>query len=323
MEDKPAQSKFAQFADILSTSGLAGRRNQPVAGALWVVTAMGLMAGLIALGRHAALEGMHPMQVMFFRNVFCVLWMLPLLLWRGTSLLWTDQIHLYGARVGLSFVSMSAMFYAASIIPIAEITAIGFLSPLFGTVFAVLLLGETVRLRRWCALAIGFVGALIILRPGLLQVGAGQLAALCSAMALGVIGPLVKKLTLVDDADRVVFITNILLTLLSIPPALLVWQWPPAGLWPYLAALGLCATLGHMALVRGYTSTDASLVMVFKFARLPFAIVIGFLAFGELIDAFTVFGAIVIFASAVYITRREAELATRDSIEKELRGRRE
>ncbi|MDX2287700.1 MAG: DMT family transporter [Hyphomicrobiaceae bacterium] len=286
----------------------------PLAGAVWVVIAMALFAGITALGRHLALAGIDPLQVLFFRNFFCVVLMVPLLVWRGSSLYRTNQLSLYGTRVAISFLSMMAMFQAVALIPIGEVTAIGFLSPIFATLFAILLLGERVRLRRWLALLVGLVGAMIILQPTAgAPPGLGQLFALVSAFAVGIIGPLVKKLTLTDDPDRVVFITNALLTPLSLIPALFVWAWPPLDLYPALLGLGATAVLGHMAFVRGYAATDASLVATYKFVRLPFAVLIGYLAFGETIALTTWVGGFIIFSAAAYITHREMRLQRRGS----------
>ncbi len=293
----------------LRTSGHAGRRNHPVAALVLVTASMAMLVGIAAIGRSAALSGLDPMQVLFFRNFFCVVWMLPLFAHRGLSLVRTGQIRLYGLRVGLSFVSMMSFFQALALLPIGEVTAISFLSPLFGTLFAIVLLGEHVGTRRWTALFVGFIGAMIILRPAGTAFGVGQIAALASAMAVGVIGPLVKQLTTNDDADRIVFITNLIMTPLSLVPALFVWTWPPPDMWWQLALMGLFAVLGHMALVRGYAVTDASLAMTFKFSRLPFSVLVGYLAFGELIDGWTWVGAIIIFAAAAFVTRREAQLA--------------
>ncbi|MCH9806976.1 MAG: DMT family transporter [Alphaproteobacteria bacterium] len=289
--------------------GGSGGGHNPIMGALWVLAAMTFLAVLITISRFAALEGMDPLQLAFFRNAFCVMWMLPLFWWRGLSLVRTRNLRLYSVRVALSFVAITAMFHAAALIPIGEITAISFLSPLFGTVFAILLLGERVRYRRWLALGIGFFGAMVILRPTMATLGAGQMAALVAALAVGVIGPLVRRLTREDDADRVVFVTNLMLTPLSLVPALMVWEWPPVWLWPYLVAMGLAAVLGHMALVRGYSVAEASLVMTLKFVRLPIVVVLGYVAFGELIDGWTWVGALIIFAASAYITRREAAIS--------------
>jgi drug/metabolite transporter (DMT)-like permease len=304
-----ARDSLRSLVSALKVSGSAGKHDHPFAALILVTISMALLVGIAAVGRYAARSGIDPAQILFFRNFFCVVWMLPLFAWRGLSLVKTKQLRLYGMRVMLSFISMMAFFQALALLPIGEVTAINFLSPLFGTLFAILLLGEHVGTRRWTALAVGFLGAVVILRPTGSAFGFGQVAALTSAMAIGVIGPLVKQLTSVDDADRIVFITNLLLTPLSLIPALFVWTWPPLELWPQLILMGLFAVLGHMALVRGYAVSDASLVMTFKFSRLPFAVLIGYLAFGELIDGWTWVGAIIIFAAALYVTHREAQMA--------------
>jgi len=307
-----ARDNLRSLASAFKASGSAGKHDHPAAAFLLVTVSMALLVGIAAVGRGAALSGMDPAQVLFFRNFFCVVWMLPLFAWRGMSLVKTSQFRLYGTRVILSFISMTAFFQALALLPIGEVTAINFLSPLFGTLFAVLLLGEHVGTRRWTALAVGFLGAMVILRPAGSAFGFGQIAALISALAIGVIGPLVKQLTSTDDADRIVFITNLLLTPLSLIPALFVWTWPPLELWPLLVLMGLFAVLGHMTLVRGYAVSDASLVMTFKFSRLPFAVLLGYLAFGELIDGWTWVGAIIIFAAALYVTHREAQMARKN-----------
>lgn len=307
--DRKTASGLGALGRALKSSGAAGRRNDPVAGFLWITVSMALLAALGAVGRHAALSGLDPFQVTFFRNFFCVAWMLPLLTWRGFELVKTEQIRLYGMRVALSLLSMMAFFHALALIPLGEVTAISFLSPLFGTLFAILILGEKVRIRRWTALAIGFIGAMIMLRPGAGTLSFGHLAALVSAVTVGLISPLVKQLTLKDDADRIVFLTNLLLTPLSLVPALFVWKWPDAALWPWLIVMGACAVVGHMALVRGYAAVETSLGLTFKFTRLPFAVALGYFAFGETIDTPTWIGALIIFAATLYVTHREAELA--------------
>ena len=300
--------KLSLIGDRLRASGAAGVRNDPMAGIFWVTLAMASFACLGAFGKYVMQAGMDPLQVIFFRNFFCLFLMLPLLHWRGPSLAIPTQIRLYWVRVGLSFVSMMAWFTALQLISFSELTAMSFLAPLFATVFAVIWLGEVVRGRRWTALIIGFIGALIILRPGGSEFGMGQMLALFSALTAGIVGPLLKQMTASDDADKIVFITNLWLAPVSLIPALFVWQWPPLFVWPALFAMGLAAVVGHVALMRGFASTDASLVFTFEFSRLPFAVAIGYFMFGETTDIWTWVGALIIFASATYITRREAQL---------------
>jgi drug/metabolite transporter (DMT)-like permease len=284
------------------------KRNDPVRGLLWIVLAMALLAGLGACAKYLAQRGLDPMQIVFFRNFFCVFFMLPLLHWRGPELVTSDQISLYGVRVGLALIGMACWFHALALIPLGQLTAISFLSPLFGTLGAIILLGEVVRGRRWAALAVGFIGAMIIVRPGGMSFGVGQVSALISALSSGFVAPMVKQLTLRDDADKIVFITNLMLTPVSLIPALFVWQWPAAELWPVIIGLGFFAWVGHIALVRGYASTDASLAMTFEFSRLPFAVAVAWIIFGEVTDIWSWVGALIIISSAVYVTRREAQL---------------
>jgi drug/metabolite transporter (DMT)-like permease len=289
----------------------------PLAGVFWVTISMALMAGLAACARATTDAGLHPLQVVFLRNLFSCVLLLPLLAWRGASLLQSSQLNLYGMRVLVSLLSMQAWFYALSLIPIGEVTAISFLAPVFGTMGAIFFLGERVRLRRWTAIAVGFLGAMIILRPGVAPFGLGQACALFSAMSIGVVVIMVKQLTAHDDPDKIVFLTNMMMMPLSLVPALFVWRWPPVESLVPVLGMGLTAALGHVALVRGYAATDASLAMTFEFSRLPFSVGIAYLAFGEMIDAWTWAGAAIIFASAVYITRRAARLAAQRRARKE------
>jgi drug/metabolite transporter (DMT)-like permease len=282
--------------------------SDPVAGVIWITISMALFAGLAVFSRQAMNAGLHPFEVVFLRNAFACLLLAPLLAYRGRSLMRSQRFGLYGVRVAVSLLSMQAWFYALFLIPIGELTAISYLAPLFGTLGAVLLLGEVVRIRRWTALGIGFLGAMIILRPSGSALGVGQLCALFSAMMAGMTAVLVKQLTAHDDPDKIVFLTNALLLPLSLVPALFVWRWPTLEVLPALIGMGVCAVLGHVCVVRGYAVTDASLAMTFEFSKLPFAVGIAYLAFGEVIDAWTWIGALIIFASAVYITRREARL---------------
>ena len=292
-------------------------RNDFAAGVLWVTLAMALFAGLAASSRYCMSLGYHPLQVAFFRFLSALVLMLPLLFWRGFSLIKSNAPELYAIRATISLFSMTAWFWAIALIPLGELTAIGFLSPLFGTLAAVLLLGEKVRARRITALTIGFMGAMIMLRPGMSPLGIGQGLALFSAMTGGVMAVLLKQLAGRDDPDKIVFLTTLIMTPLSLMTAVFVWRWPSWELLLPITVVGLTGVLGHMCLARAFRAADASLVLTLEFSRLPFTVALGFLLFGELIDLWTWVGAAIIFASAVYIARREAQLR-REARRKEL-----
>jgi drug/metabolite transporter (DMT)-like permease len=283
-------------------------RNDPVKGALWVTFSMLTLTGLAVCAKALSMQGMHPFQVVFFRNLFAAIVFSPLLIYRGASLFETGQLKMYGWRCFVGLVSMLMWFYALAQISIGEVTAISYLTPLFGTLWAIVFLGEKVRARRWTALAVGFCGALVILRPGFSEVGLGHLMALLSCFTGGFSAILVKQLTARDDPNKIVFLTHLLLVPMSILPALFVWQWPPLTMAPLLFGMGFFATLGHVTLVRGYSMMDASLALTFEFAKLPFAALVAWIFFSETIDRWTWVGAFIIIGSATYITRREAKL---------------
>lgn len=303
------RSTHTWLLDNLTRSGAPGQGSHPLAGFVWVTLAMAAFSGLGAFAKAAMQAGVPPLEVIFLRNLFCVLLLSPLLMVRGFDLLAVSSPRLYAGRILLAFLSMMCWFLAVSLIPFTELTAISFLAPLFATLFAALYLGEVVRGRRWSALAIGFVGAMIILRPGGTAFGWGEALAVMSAFTSGIIGPLLKQLSKHDDADRIVFCSNLGLVPLSLLPALFVWQWPAASAWPILICMGISAVIGHVCLMRGFASVDASLEATFEFSRLPFAALVGWYVFSERPDGWTILGALIIFSSAIYITRREAMLA--------------
>ena len=115
--------------------------------------------------------------------------------------------------------------------------------------------------------------------------GAGSASTFAAAQAtIGSIALAKWQLTTVDVPDKIVFLTNLMLTPLSLVPALVVWTWPPPEAILPVLGLGFTAVLGHIALVRGYAATDASLAMTFEFSRLPFSVAIAYFAFGDGID---------------------------------------
>ena len=264
-------------------------------------------AAMNAVIRQLSLD-LPPFEIVFFRNLFGLAFMLPWLARAGSAALKTENQKLYVGRSIMGLFSMLCWFSALALMPLAEATALSFTSPLFATISAVLVLGEVVRVRRWTATLIGFLGAMIVLRPGLHQIGLAEGLVLVSAATSGLNAILVKQLTRTESANAIVTYMTLYITPLSLVPALFVWVMPPLHVVPMLIALGLLATLGHQALTRAFAAADTSLVMSFDFGRLPFVAVIAWLAFGETPDLSTWVGAALIVAASVYIARREAAL---------------
>jgi drug/metabolite transporter (DMT)-like permease len=262
---------------------------------------------MIVIVRHVSAE-QHPFEIAFFRNMFGLAFMLPWIVRTGWEGLRTKRfrLHLFRALIGLS--AMLCFFSAISLIPVAEVTALTFTAPLFATIGAALVLGEKVRLRRWTATAIGFVGTVVILRPGSATLTPAALTALASAAFMAVAILSVKALSRTENPNAIVLYMGLLLTPLSLVGALFVWTTPAPETWPWLVVMGLTATLGQLLMTRAFATAEASAVLPFDFARLIFVAIFGFLLFGERPDLWTWIGAAVIIAATVYIAHREARL---------------
>ncbi|EDP66468.1 hypothetical protein BAL199_15443 [alpha proteobacterium BAL199] len=267
--------------------------------------AFATMGGLIKF----AARDLHPFEVAFFRCFFGLVWMAPWLLRHGTGALRTQRLPLYAIRATVGLIGMLAGFYALRYIALADATALSFTAPLFATIGAALFLGETVRRRRWTATLLGFVGVLIILRPGVTAVEPAALWTLLAAATTAINVLIVKRLTDTEPIEAVVTWMVVMMTPMTFVAALLFWEWPTLMQWGVLATIGLCGTLGHLAVTRGFAAGEASLVMSFEYVRMPFAAFIGWLVFSEVPTLWTFLGAAVIAGSAAYIAHREATLA--------------
>lgn len=291
-------------------SGLApafARLPGVVRGALWMLIACACFSSMNGVVRHLT-QDLPIFVVVFFRSFFGLLAMLPFLLRPGLASLRPVHPRLHVLRVAVGFVATGCWFYALARMPLAEATALSFTMPLFASIAAVLTLGETMRARRWTAIAVGFAGAMIILRPGSATITGAALLVLFSAMLMAVSQTAVKLLSRDAHPNAIVFWLVFLLTPVSLVPALAVWQTPSAAQFAWLATLGVVATIGHQCMVRALAAADATAIYPFDFTRLVFAAAIGFAVFGEVPDAWTWVGGAVIAASAIYIAHRESRL---------------
>ena len=256
-----------------------------------------------------AAQSMHPFEVAFFRCLFGLLLLAPWIPRSGSALRRSRNQSFYLLRAGVGLISMATWFYGITVVPLATATAVNFTAPLFATVAAALVLHEDVRLRRWSAVVLGFLGVLVIMRPGRQSLDANLLLLLLSAATAAMNNITVKFLARSEPPSRIVAFFMIYLTPLSLIPALFVWQWPNLSSLGVLFGLGCLGTIAHLAVARALTAADASACAPFEFARLPFAALIGFVWFGELTDLWTWVGAAIIAGSSIYVAYREARLA--------------
>lgn len=267
--------------------------------------------GMMAVVIRLASETLHTFEIAFFRNVFGVVAALPLLIHHGPGLLRTTQLKRYVIRCLVGVLSMFCGFWAIGNLPLAQAVSLSYSTPLFVTIAAVWFLHEHVRARRWAAVVIGFIGVLIIVRPGTDDFTLGTLVALSAAVLSGVVSIQIKQLSATEPADRIVLWTTMLWVPMSLLPALWVWEWPSGWAWLWAALAGFLGTGGHMLWTRALKLGEVSALTPISFMQLPIVATMGYLLFGEALDRWTLIGAAVIFSANAYITHREAQLARR------------
>jgi len=272
-----------------------------------MLAATAVLTCMHATVRHVS-DGMHPFEITFFRNLFGLFAILPLALRGGVASLKSRQPGLQLLRSGFGLVAMLTWFYGLSVVPIAQATALSFTSVIFGSIGAALVLGERMGLRRWSAVVAGFIGALVILRPGFDEVDPAALIVMLSSILWAAALLTVKRLATTDTVVCIVTWNSILLTVLSLPVAMTVWVTPTGEQLLWLALIGVLATLGHLAMTGAFKASAATVVFPVDYTRLLWASVIGYVAFAEIPDAWTWIGGTVIFASTTYIAYREATL---------------
>lgn len=274
-------------------------------GIFWMTIAAFTYAVTYALVRVLS-ESFGTFQIVFFRSGLGVLLLLPWLYHAGVGALRTDRYGLYAVRAGLNYVGMVCLMYGIANLTLQDVTALMFTVPLFTVVFVAMLLGETVGTPRWAALIVGFVGTLVIIRPGYVELSLATLAVLGTSATYSLVNTTNKALTRTEAPNTIVFHGFVLLTAMSVGPAYYTWNavaWPHV---PWIIAVGVFSALATLFIMRAFAAADASVIMPFNFLKLPFAVVIGMIWFTEQPDLLTVVGAAIIFSSTWYIARREA-----------------
>ena len=218
------------------------------------------------------------------------------------------QFHLL--RNVAHFGGQYAWFYAVGVLPLAEVFAIEFTTPIWTALIAVLFLGEAVTKPRAFAFIMGFVGTIVILRPGLTIIQPGALAMLAGAIGFAISVATTKHLTRTQSTLAVLFYMTVLQMPMSLLPALSDWVWPPLESMPWIAIVGVAALGAHFGLTRALSLADTIVIIPFDFLRLPLIAIIGLILYGEALDPWVFAGALLIFAGN-YVNVRGALNATR------------
>ena len=250
-------------------------------------------------------DDLHPFEINFFRTVFSLLMLTPVILRHGLRHLRTPRLGLHALRGLINGCAQLSFFMAIVMIPLAQISALSFTAPLFTTVTAVVVLGEVIRVRRITALAVGFAGTWLILRPGVVEVELGSVLALLGSLGWGVTMIVVKILSRTDSAVGITFYGALFITPIALIAAIPFWQTPTPAQLAWLAAIAVFATLVHLCFNQAIREADLTVLLPFDFTRLIWAAIVGYLVFAEAPSIWTWVGGAMIFAAGTYLAIRE------------------
>lgn len=284
------------------------RPNNLRRGAAFMVASALLFSAMGALVRQLSASLPNEM-VVFARSAIGLLALLPWLLRNGVPRLATSHLkwHLTRGLAGLG--AMYCYFFALAHMPMAEATLLNYSTPLFIPLIGLMWLHERTAPRVWFGIALGLLGVLFILKPGVGLFSSvamiGLLAGILAAFAMVSI----RRLTRTESTTRIVFYFSLISTLVSAVPLLWAWRTPPAILWLPLLVLGIVATAAQLLLTRAYAHAPAAEVGPFAYATVVFAAIIGWTIWGEVPDRWSLLGAVCVVAAGIYAIRMDARTA--------------
>jgi drug/metabolite transporter (DMT)-like permease len=249
---------------------------------------------------------LHPFEVTFFRCAFGLVVVVPWLARQGLTSVRTQRFSLHLARAAINIGSMMCFFWALSLAPLTDVTALGFLSPLAATALAAVLLHERVGMRRWTAIVVGFAGALIVLRPGFAAIGQGQVLTLISVVLWAVVLIIIKVAARTDSAVAITAWMSLLMAPLALVPALFYWTWPSLTQLGWLLVIGVIGNIGQIAMTQALKEGETAVVMPIDFLKLVWITGIAYFAFGEVPGLYSWAGGAIIFAAGAYVAMRES-----------------
>ncbi len=296
---------------------MAGSSSTPQFSGNLIGIALIVAATLVMILQHSLVKvlaaEMSILEIVFFRTATAVLFFLPWMLRSGLAIFRTERIGLHILRATFQTFSAFGFFLGLAIVPLATVTALHFTTPIFAVLIGIFILGERVSVRRWSAILAGFVGTMLILRPGVSTVGYGELLVLGSAVAWACAIIVIKVLSRTDTSVTITAYMYVLMTPATLIAASFDWTWPMLEQYGWLVAIGLTGALGHVLTAEALKRGETHVVTPFDFFRLIWATLIGILLFGESVDNLVWIGGAIVIASVSYIAWRERQIAISQS----------
>ena len=275
-----------------------------IRGAIWMILG-GLSLILLAIVIRGIQDKFDVLQMIFLRSVISLLIILPWALRQKPQEIRTKRLPLHIFRNTIHYLGNVGWFIGVTLVTLADLQALQFTVPLFTILMAMVFLREKVGIHRWIATFIGFLGALIIIRPGFVDLGTGTIAVVLSAIFYAASQTSTKSLSNTDSPNAILFYMSLIFVPVSAIPAFYVWVTPDWSDTIPIILLGVFGYTAHACIIRAFAAADASYVMPFDFLRLPIAAVFGFFLYMEWPEIWVWLGGGIIFASTYYITWRE------------------
>lgn len=255
---------------------------------------------LISLVRYLSAE-FHIFFIVMMRNFFGLMFFVPTILKDHNDILRTKRVKMHVMRGLNALISMLLWFYAISILPLSEAVSISFIMPILTTVAAIFLFKEKVKSHSWIASILGFIGIIIILRPGFKELNIAHLCSLISVLLWVVSNIMIKSMTKTEKPKTIVAYTTFIIFICSIPLALPYLQ--PLSLSDicWFACLGLVSNLLYICISNSYAKVDLSVTQPFDFTRLIFTAIISYFTFGEIVDFWVIIGSLVILSGTIVV----------------------
>ena len=246
------------------------------------------------------------LQITWARYFFTVAFTLPIMFFFfRKNLVWTNKPKLQLIRGLILLTANVCFFYSISIISLAKALTLAFIAPLIVTAFSPIFLGEKVGFRRWSAVIIGFVGSMVVIRPGFVEINLASLAALGTGVMYGFYLIITRKLSSSDNPLLTLLLTGVVGAIIISFVMPFVWIKPTLNQWSMMAAIGIFACVGHLFIILSLKYADASKLAPFSYFEIVTNIIIGYYFFSDFPDKWTFLGLFIIILSGIYISRRE------------------
>jgi drug/metabolite transporter (DMT)-like permease len=260
---------------------------------------------LMAISGRVITRELDVFQVMEMRSIIAFFMLLPLVFREGGfAAMRTSILPAHIGRNVAHYIGQFAWLMGLTLIPLAQVIAIEFTAPIWAALMAAAFLGEKLTWRKGVAIGFGLAGVLLILRPGAAPLNPGHLIVLGAAFFFAISFITTKLLTRTDSATKIIFWMLIIQSIIGLIPALRVWTWPSAGIWPWIFVIAFTGTFAHFCMAKALSYADATVAMPMDYLRVPASALIGYLLYAEAIDGLTAAGALLILAGNLFNLRR-------------------